>query len=186
MGESNVGRLVATSVQLLQTFVCPPVPVCRQVKSTSRGRARGEDVDGTLEIGSGKYWRAECAAESYESSVQTEKVGTAVSKVWRACSFLQRKETGEFTSSVGDKNHCLLRFRPSVSMPPLPYHQLAASGSPAGRAPARACARVGGGARPINRLCNRPDPTQLWQRPASHPTWSSPPRGRPLEPFLAS
>jgi hypothetical protein len=46
--------------------------------------AQGKDVDDTLEIGSSKYSRAECAGESYESSVQTEKVGTAVSKVWRA------------------------------------------------------------------------------------------------------
>jgi hypothetical protein len=43
--------------------------------------AQGKDVDDTLEIGSSKYSRAECAGESYESSVQIEKVGTAVSKV---------------------------------------------------------------------------------------------------------
>ena len=91
-------------------------------------------MDGTLEIGSGKYWRAECAGESYESSVQTEKVGTAVSKVWRGRRqgvFIfpfQRKATGNFTSSVGDKKTLAL---PSVPCPchAMPYHQVAASGS---------------------------------------------------------
>jgi len=92
---SHIGRVAA----LLQTFACPPVPVCRQVESTRPGRgcARQRMWTARSKQPVVKYGRGRVRSRKLQGQrANRGRWARAVSRAWRGCSFPRRKGAGEF------------------------------------------------------------------------------------------